>query len=107
MGRILGWSVGAGGGTAFVLAAVSGPPSLFLGQKQPALRTLSETPARHNARPFGQGQAARPPRPPAGDARESAFRPDGTVWSIRNRSRFKMLEQNLIEKVYQLFRILL
>jgi len=26
---------------------------------------------------------------------------------MRNRSRFKKLEQNLIEKVYQLFRILL
>jgi len=26
---------------------------------------------------------------------------------MRNRSKFKKLEQNLIEKVYQLFRILL
>jgi len=40
------------------------------------------------------------------ESRESAFRPDGIVRSMRNRSRFKKLEKNLIEKVYQLFRIL-
>ena len=39
--------------------------------------------------------------------RSGAYPPDGIVWSIRNRSRFKKLEQNLIEKVYRLLRILL
>jgi len=38
---------------------------------------------------------------------QSAFRPDEIVRSIRNRSKFKKLEKNPIEKVYQLFRILL